>query len=97
MEKVSRIEIVVDSLNSGRVVELLAKQGLKGYTLIRGVAGSGERGLQRGDDLTEVSNNTYILTTCPADKLEAFLAALCPLLRRVGGICLVSEAVQYRG
>lgn len=92
MQTVKRIEIVVDALHARRVIEALRAQGLEGYTLIRGVSGSGERGAQLGDDITGVSNNNYILTTCPPEKLDAVTAALRPLLRRFGGICLVSDA-----
>ena len=92
MQTVHRIEIVVDSPHSARVIELLESAGLRGYTLIRGVSGSGERGDRLGDDITGVSNNNYILTTCPPERLEGVLAALRPLLKRVGGICLVSDA-----
>lgn len=92
MQNVHRIEIVVDSSHSRRVIERLVDQGLEGYTLIRGVSGAGERGSQLGDEITGVSNNNYILTTCTPDQLEAVTAALRPVLRRVGGICLVSDA-----
>lgn len=92
MENVVRLEIVVDAPHSGRVIEVLEEVGLTRYTLIRGAAGAGERGAQLGDDITGVSNNHYLLTTCPPDRLEAVSAALRPLLRRVGGMCLISEA-----
>ena len=92
MQTVQRVEIVVDAAHSGRVVELLRAEGLAGYTLIRGVSGAAERGSQLGDEISGVSNNHYILTTCAPDRLDALAEALRPLLRRVGGICLVSEA-----
>jgi nitrogen regulatory protein PII len=92
MKSVHRIEIVVDAPHSHRVIECLEHVGVEGYTLIRGVSGSGERGLQLGDELTGVFNNHYILTTCEEGRLDEVSAALRPLLRRVGGICLVSDA-----
>jgi len=92
LQTVQRIEIVVDAPHARRVIEVLKGLGLEGYTLIRGVSGSGERGAQLGDDITGVSNNNYILTTCPPERLDEVTAALRPLLRRFGGICLVSEA-----
>ena len=92
METVHRIEIVVDSPHTRPVLELLRSHGLDGYTLIRGASGSGERGLQLGDEITGVSNNSYVLTTCRPEQLDAFTSELRPLLRRFGGICLVSEA-----
>lgn len=92
MQNVYRIEIVVDAHHSPRALKLLAELGLDSYTLIRGATGSGERGNQFGDDITGVNNNHYILTTCPAETVDQVAEALRPLLGRVGGICLVSEA-----
>lgn len=92
MKTVQRIEIVVDAPHARRVIEALQALGLEGYSLIRGVSGSGERGAQLGDDITGVSNNNYILTTCAPERLAEVMSALRPLLRRFGGICLVSEA-----
>ena len=93
MKKVHRLEIVIDAPHSDRALKLLASHGLTGYSLFRGVVGSGKRGSQYSDDITGVSNNHYILTTCSPDNLDAVSEALRPLLRRVGGICLVSDAL----
>jgi len=92
MKTVNRIEIVIDAGHTPRVVDLLSKAGIDGYTLMRGVSGSGERGLRMSDEISGVSNNNYILTTCPPEKLDSLLSALRPLLKRVGGVCLISEA-----
>lgn len=92
MRNVQRIEIVVDAPHAARVLKALRSVGIDDYTLVRGVFGSGDRGPQLGDDITGVSNNNYILTTCPPDRLQAVTDALRPLLRRFGGLCLVSEA-----
>jgi hypothetical protein len=92
MKAVHRIEIVVAAPHAGRVIGILKDQGLPGHTLIRGVSGQGERGQMLGDEVTGASNNNYILTTCPPEKLEDVTEALRPVLKRVGGICLVSDA-----
>jgi len=96
MEPICRIEIVIDALHVPQVIALLGRHGLRSWSLIRGVAGSGERGHQRGDELTAVSSNNYLLTTCPPDRLDAVAADLQPLLAQVGGMCLVSEARSLR-
>lgn len=92
MQPIVRIEIVIDALHSSEVVDLLARVGLKGYTLIRNVSGAGERGRRQGDDITGVDNNHYVLTTCAPDAADRVAASLRPLLERVGGICLMSDA-----
>jgi hypothetical protein len=92
MKNVHRIEIVVDAAHSPGVIRVLSKARIDGYTLIRGVSGSGDRGPRLSDDITGVSNNNYILTTCTPEALDAVIDALRPILKKYGGICLISDA-----
>ncbi|MDJ0974127.1 MAG: DUF190 domain-containing protein [Planctomycetota bacterium] len=92
MIPVKRVEIVVDAPYSERVTNLLDKHDLQGWTLIRGAVGSGERGERYGDEITGVSNNHLIITTCPPDRIEALTDDLRAVLERYGGMCLVSDA-----
>ncbi len=96
MIPVKRLEIVIDAPHGGRVTELLARHGLGGWTLLRGATGAGERGLQRDDELTGVSGNHLILTTCPPERLQSLLEELRALLVQCGGMCLVSDACWLR-
>ena len=92
MIPVKRLEIVVAAPHSERVTDLLGRHGLTGWTLLRGASGAGERGRQHGDEITGVSSNHLVLTTCPPESLEALLEELRPILTRCGGMCLVSDA-----
>jgi len=92
MIPVKRVEIVVGARHSERVTELLEAHGLDGWTLVRDAAGTGERGPQYDDELSGVSSNHWILTTCPADRLATLAEPLRAVLKRHGGICLVSDA-----
>ena len=96
MIPVKRIEIVVDAPHGPRVTELLERHGLRGWSRVSGVAGSGERGRQLGDEITGVSSNQLILTTCPAARLDALLEELRGMLAQTGGMCLVSDALWLR-
>jgi PII-like signaling protein len=86
------LEIVIDAPYSPRVTHLLERHGMEGWTLLRGASGSGERGERLGDEITGISNNHLILSTCPPAKLDSLLADLRPVLQRFGGMCLVSDA-----
>ena len=92
MNPVKRIELVVDAPHSETLLQLLQYHGIRAYTLIPGVQGSGERGLRGADELTGVSDNHYVLTTCPAELLDDLLEAIRPFLVRAGGMCMVSDA-----
>jgi nitrogen regulatory protein P-II 1 len=96
MIAVKRLEIVVDAPHSEQITDLLARHGLTGWTLLRGATGAGERGRQHGDEITGVSSNHLILTTCPPDRLEPLLSDLRVQLARIGGMCLISDASWLR-
>jgi len=92
MENVKRIEIITDALEMSNVCAKLDAVGVSGYSVIKDVVGKGDRGSQLGDELTDVFKNSYLLTTCDAAGLEALVKAIRPILKRHGGICLVSDA-----
>jgi hypothetical protein len=61
--------------------------------VIRDIAGRGGRGERRGDELTGVFSNSYVMTACPAEQVEGLIDALRPVLTRFGGVALVSDAM----
>lgn len=96
MIAIKRLELVVDAPHATQVLEVLQRHGLTGWSILRGVTGAGERGRQHGDDLTGVSSNHLILTTCAPEKLAPLLEDLRVVLARAGGMCLVSDAQWLR-
>ena len=60
--------------------------------MIRDATGIGDRGARMGDQLSDVLKNSYVLTACPDEQLQPLVEAIRPLLKRFGGICLVSDA-----
>jgi PII-like signaling protein len=92
MRSIERVEIVIDALHGPAVLEVLERHGLTGWTLLRVAAGAGERGERRDDELSGASTNSLLITTCEPEALEALAEDLRPLLRRYGGVCLVSPA-----
>lgn len=96
MIPVKRLEIVVDALYSERVTRLLDRHGVEGWTLLRGASGRGERGTRLGDEITGVSNNHVIVSTCTPEGLEPLMEELRDVLKRYGGMCLVSDAGWLR-
>jgi nitrogen regulatory protein PII len=94
IESVKRVEIIVDTLQAPKVLRMLGKIGVSGYSVINDVTGKGGRGLQAGDELTDVFKNTYILTACSPEQMETIVNAVRPVLKRFGGLCLISDAVM---
>ena len=94
MEAAKKVEIICDSVEVKNVVAILETAGITGYTTIPDVIGKGERGIRRGDDLTGVFKNSMIIAACQAALIPGVVEAIRPVLKRFGGVCLVSDA-QY--
>lgn len=92
MKAVKRIEIVTASLEMPKLIQKLERVGVSGYTLLRDVEGRGHRGISGADELTDTFKNSYLLIACPEDQLETILREVRPIVKRFGGICLVSDA-----
>lgn len=96
MENVTRVEIITDTLEMREVCALLGSLGVTGFSLVRDVQGQGERGRQLGDELTDVFKNSYLLAACEPALAERVAEAVRPLLKRRGGICLLTPARSVR-
>ena len=92
MRPVKRIEIVIDSLELRKLLKNLEQVGVSGYTVIQDATGMGDRGVRAGDQLSDALKNSYVITACPEEQLQPLIDAIRPLLKRFGGICLVSDA-----
>lgn len=92
MRPVKRIEIITESHEVKKVVEILERAGVSGYTVMKDVTGKGERGIRGGDELTDVFTNSYVMAACSEEETKTIVERLKPVLRRYGGICLVSDA-----
>ncbi|MEM1159045.1 MAG: transcriptional regulator [Verrucomicrobiota bacterium] len=92
MQNVKRVEIITNSVELHEIEQVLNAMEISGYSIIPGVKGMGDRGRIEGDELTGVCTNVYILIACSETEAEKITAAMHPVLKRFGGICLVSEA-----
>ncbi len=92
MKLVKKIEIVTDSLEVQNVVSALEKHNVSGYTIIKDVSGKGERGLRDSEGLTDVLKNSMIIVAVEEEEVQAIVNSIQPVLKRFGGICLVSDA-----
>ncbi len=91
MKPVKRIEIVIEEIELENIIDELDRIGVVGYTIVPRAGGRGERGV-RYDSVQRLGN---VLMTIACDERQASLVieAIRPILRRYGGICLVSDAM----
>jgi nitrogen regulatory protein PII len=88
LQPVKKIEIIVSYLEVPAVLKILKKNLVKRYTVINNVSGSGEHGYS-GDDLI---TNSYIMIICTELELaEQLSIAMQPLLKKLGGIFIVTD------
>ena len=92
MMPVKRIEIIIDALELPDVLEKLEAAGVSGYTVIKDATGKGERGTRAGGELSGTFINSYVMTACAPKQVEPVVESLRPILKRFGGVCLVSDA-----
>lgn len=92
MLPVKKVEIIVNHHEVNQALRLLDSVGISGYTVVENAHGKGERGVT-SEDIDLSFRNTYIMTVCTNEKqLQQLVDAIKPLLMKVGGVCLVSEA-----
>lgn len=92
MQDVKKVELIVDSLHLQDALDILDSVQVSGYTIIKDTEGKGDRGLSCSD-LDCVFSGSYILTVCTDEKqLNSLVEKVTPLLKKVGGICIINDA-----
>lgn len=93
VKPVKRVEIVVEAVELDNLLDILERIGVGGYTLIRQVGGRGERGERRAVEFTYEVENVYLIVACDDAQANDLVTAVGPVLKRFGGMCLVSDAL----
>ncbi len=97
LTKMTKIEVVVSGSDAPAVRELIQSVGATGYTSLAGVSGLGHNGYHQGRLLfNQQATLELIITVVPADKVEALLAGLRPLLEASSGVMFVTETFVSR-
>ena len=97
MHAIKKVEIIIDYLESPRLLEQIKEEGIAvGYTVVKEVVGGGGRGHRTGDGLSGELTNSYILIACSEDEAQHIVEIVRPVLKRFGGVCLVSDAMWVK-
>jgi nitrogen regulatory protein PII len=96
MRHVKRIEIVIGKPHEPKVQAALRRLGVPGLTVLDVAEGWGDRGDREGGELSDAMVNRYLLTTCEVERVDELAATLEPILRRYGGLVLISDAQLIR-
>ncbi|AFY42377.1 hypothetical protein [Nostoc sp. PCC 7107] len=94
MEAIKKIEIVTNSLEIIKVIEILEKVGISCYTAIEYVTGKVDRGKVFNDLETHALTNGYVMSVCTQEqeKEQELVTAIEAILEKFGSVCIVSDA-----
>ena len=95
MKPVKRVEIVIESVAAPQLLDILESHGFTQYTMMREAYGKGDRGVSLGGVSGEL-NNSYILIACEPDRAGELVEWMRPVLKRFGGMMLVSDALWVK-
>ncbi len=92
MKTVKRLEIVIDSIHSEEIFEVLDQHGIKQYNRIKEIWGKGDQWDGSDGFLSEAFHQEYILAVCPLETIDTLTEALKPLITRYNGLLLLTDA-----
>lgn len=97
MQAIKKVEIIIEYMEVPRLLEVLKKEALAvGYTVIKEAFGAGGRGEMAGDGFSGEFTNSYLLIACSEDEANRIVEIVRPILKRFGGVCLVSDAMWVK-
>lgn len=89
---VKRIELVVEAIEKEQVIASLNRINIRSFTIYHHVGGSGERGVRDEGVFGEKFENVTFVIACAENQLTSVIETLRPILKRYGGMCLISDA-----
>lgn len=92
MQTVKRLEIIIDAPEIPTLLAVLRDHGASGYTVISPVTGAGDRGERRNDEPGGGAGNACVITAAPPEQATVLIEAIRPILKKRGGVCLVTDA-----
>lgn len=96
MEKMHKIEIVLGSLHTESLLEILNKSGVSGYTIIPHVKGKGDRGEYDGLGLNDAFSNNYIIIVVDNAMFQKLQDPIRQYLSKYGGACIISDCLWLK-
>lgn len=92
-----KIEILVDMPLLRRVTEAAEAAGVSGHTLLPTLGGAGQAGSWSDDQITGAQAKAIFVTVTTAEKAQALIEALAPLLDSHGLLLMTSLVEVVRG
>jgi nitrogen regulatory protein PII len=91
-----RIEIIIEAPMLARLLDLLDRLAVTGYTVVPAIAGRGREGSWREGQLTEAGRMVMVVCITDGARMQAVLDPVYKLLARQIGIVSVADVQVVR-
>jgi nitrogen regulatory protein PII len=92
LKTVQKVDIIVSHSFLQETLKILDTIGVSGYTVFGSTSGKGDRGVSC-DDFDCDYSGSYIMTVCnDEEQLNQLVNEIRPLLKKSGGIFVVTES-----
>ena len=92
MEKMKKVEVIIESIYLNRLLDRFHEGQVTGYTIIRDIEGAGGHGLKTADEANDILSNTYVFTLCNEEKFNKMIEKIRAFIDKYGGKCIVLDA-----
>ena len=92
-----RVEILVDQPLVPRILQAAEASGIRGHTLLPTLAGAGASGAWSDYQLTGAMSEVLFGAVATAEKAEALIERVAPLLDSYGLVLIASDVAVVRG
>ena len=93
MEKMKKVEVIIESIYLNRLLEVFKESEVTGYTIIRDIEGCGSHGLKTADEANDLLSNNYVFTVCEEEKFSELIEKIRSFINKYGGKCIVSDSL----
>ncbi len=91
-----KLEIIIDQPHLRRVVEVLERHTVRGYTVLPTLSGKGSRGDWVPDRLTHADDRVVVVAVMAKEIADETLESLAELFLELPGVAFVSEVRVLR-
>lgn len=86
-----KIEVIIESIQLERFIEMLEEAGAHGYTVFGNISGKGQNGMLDHNCRAKIFSNSYLFTVCSEEVAQNILPQIALFLEDCSGTCFTSE------
>jgi len=86
-----KVEIIVEAVSQTKIVALLTKLNIQGYSIIKEISGSGSHGTYDAEEISDLFKNVYFIVICSEQEALALLEGTRTFIKKYGGIAFSSD------